>query len=113
MMARAFVRATRMNKTEAARAERLTLWLHAGTILRFDFQPEKLRLADNTFYTPDFRVVHADGSITMEDVKGAKGSRYWCEEDAKIKIKLAAELHPYRFVIVWTIGGGVWLSEDF
>jgi len=113
MTAVAVLRDAPMNREEAARAEALGLLQAAGRIRRYDFQPEKLRLAKSTFYTPDFRVILPDWSIEFEDVKGRKGARYWCEEDAKVKIKLAAELHPYRFAIVWRLSSGLWQREAF
>ena len=47
--------AGRMNKTEAAYAELLAARAHVGEILEFKFESLKLRLADRTWYTPDFR----------------------------------------------------------
>lgn len=82
---------TGMNKLEASYAALLALMVRNGTILRFDFEPEKLRLADRTFYTPDFRVVMPDGCVEFHETKG-----HW-EDDARVKIKVAAEMHPYTF----------------
>jgi hypothetical protein len=42
----------------------------AGEIQRWDFEPVKLRLADRTFYTPDFRVVLNDATIEFHETKG-------------------------------------------
>lgn len=99
-----------MNKTEAAYAATLAARKLAGEIDRYDFEAVKLRLADRTFYTPDFRVILADGTEEFHEVKG-----FW-EDDAKVKIKVAAELHPYRFVAVYVVAkknGGGWKSEEF
>lgn len=84
----------RMNGLEAEYAKQLELRRLAGVIARWDFQVEKLRLADRTWYEPDFRVVGVDGTIEYHEVKG-----HW-EDDARVKIKVAAELHPYGFVAV-------------
>jgi hypothetical protein len=46
-----------MNKIEMAYAGRLELLLRAGKIAWYRFEGLKLRLADNTFYTPDFAVM--------------------------------------------------------
>jgi hypothetical protein len=43
-----------MNKTEAAYAGHLELQRRAGDVEWFKFEALKFRLADNTFYTPDF-----------------------------------------------------------
>jgi hypothetical protein len=83
-----------MNKLEAAYGAHLEAAFRAGAIAAFAFEPEKLRLADKTFFTPDFRVVTSDGFIEFHEVKG-----FW-EDDARVKIKVAAEMHPYRFVAV-------------
>lgn len=95
-----------MNKTEARYAGELERRRQAGEIVRWDFQPEKLRLADRTFYEPDFRVVMPDGLIAWHEVKG-----HW-EDDARVKIKVAAELHPYRFIAVHEEGRGRWRMEE-
>lgn len=83
-----------MNTTETAYAQHLETLRIAGEIQRWDFEPEKLRLAGRTFYEPDFRVVARDGSIEFHEVKG-----HW-EDDARVKIKVAAAQHPYRFLAV-------------
>lgn len=95
-----------MNKTETAYAAHLATLLQVGRIARYDFEAEKLRLADRTFYTPDFRVVLPDGTIEYHEVKG-----YW-EDDARVKIKVAAEHHPYTFKAI-TRSKGEWHAEEF
>lgn len=92
-----------MNKTESLYAARLTVEKHQGSIVDYRFEPIKFKLADRTFYTPDFMVVK-DDQIEFHEVKG-----FW-EEDARVKIKVAAEMYPeFLFVAVmwkkkeWTI----------
>ena len=88
-----------MNKTEAARAASLRLLQLAGEVVDFDFEPVKFRMADKTWYTPDFFIQYPSGLMVAEDVKGRKkdGDRYveYWEEDAKIKHKTCAELHSW------------------
>lgn len=99
-----------MNKTEAAYAAHLERQRMAGEVLWFKFEGVKLRLADNTFYSPDFAVMVASGQIEMHEVKG-----FW-QDDAKVKIKVAADLYPFRFIAVKAQSkkdGGGWLVEDF
>lgn len=99
-----------MNKTEEAYAERLEILRRGNVIADWAFQPEKLRLADRTFYTPDFRVINVDATIEFHEVKG-----FW-EDDARVKIKVAAAQHPYRFVAVTVRSkrnGGGWNVEEF
>jgi len=49
-----------MDKSEAAYAAFLESEKHAGRVLWYRFEGLKLRLADNTFYTPDFAVLASD-----------------------------------------------------
>lgn len=86
-----------MNKTEAAYAAHLEARRRAGEIAWFKFEGVKLRLADNTFYSPDFAVMGADGVLEMHEVKG---SLNYIQEDAKVKIKVAAEMYPFQFILV-------------
>lgn len=100
-----------MNGLEREYAGLLELRRIRGEIARWDFQPEKLRLADRTFYEPDFRVVMPDGTIEMHETKGT-----WAgQEHNRVKIKVAAEQHPYLFVAVMKrakkLGGG-WTREE-
>lgn len=99
-----------MNKTEAAYAATLDSRRHAGEVAWFKFEGVKLRLADNTFYTPDFAVMLVDGALEMHEVKG-----FW-QDDARAKIKIAADLYPIRFVAVRVKSkkeGGGWGVEEF
>lgn len=91
-----------MNKTEQAYAEHLDVRRHIGEVLWYRFEGMKLRLADNTFYTPDFAVLGAGGEIEMHEVKG------FMEEDANVKIKVAASQYPFIFRLVRKAKGGNW-----
>jgi hypothetical protein len=79
------------NKTEARYGEYLEQLKRAGEVLWYKFEGVKLRLADNTFYTPDFCVMAADGVIECHEVKG-----FWAPE-GRVKIKVAADLYPFGF----------------
>lgn len=109
--AKAIVSDDGMNKTERSYANHLELRRRAGEILRWDFEPEKLRLADRTFITVDFRVILPDGTVEFHDTKGSKGAGYFVREDAAIKLKLAAALHPYRFFVAWYLKGRGWQTK--
>lgn len=81
---------------------------HAGEILWHRFEDIKLRLANNTFYTPDFDVLAADGVMELHEVKG-----FW-QDDARVKIKIAADQYPFRFIAVRVRpkkDGGGWAVE--
>ena len=97
----------KMNKTETAYAEYLELQKHAGEVLWYKFEGIKLRLADNTSYTCDFAVLPSDGILEMHECKGG----FW-RDDARVKIKVAASLYPFRFIAVKKKGNG-WEREDF
>jgi hypothetical protein len=79
----------RMNKTELDYADILVRLQLTKQIVKFAYEPIKLRLAENTTYTPDFEVVRPDGSIEFHEVKGG-----FIREDAWLKLKIAAELFP-------------------
>lgn len=99
-----------MNKSEAAYAQHLGLLQAAGEVAWFRFEGLKFRLADNTFYTPDFAVMRADGALEAHEVKG-----HW-QDDARVKIKVAADLYPVRFIAVTARAkrdGGGWGVEVF
>lgn len=99
-----------MNKTERSYSDHLALIQHTGFVLWFKFEGLKLRLADNTFYTPDFAVMAADGVLECHEVKG-----HWLD-DARVKIKVAADLYPFRFLAVTAKSkraGGGWAIEEF
>lgn len=102
-----------MNKTEARfEREHLAREKVAGTIAWYAFEAIKLRIAPRTFLTVDFFVLYADGSLECIDVKGAKAI---VEEDAKVKMKVAAATFPFRFKLAFPrprkLGGG-WLIEE-
>ena len=88
--------AHKMNKWEKSYQQTLLLRLAAGEILWFDFEPCKFKLGNDwkTTYTPDFGVMLADRTIEFHEVKG-----FW-RDDAKVKIKVAASMLPFVFVIV-------------
>jgi hypothetical protein len=99
-----------MNKTEAAYAERLEMLRRSGEILSYDFEAITLKLAPNTRYTPDFLVITSDATVELHEVKG-----HWYD-DARVKIKVAARLFPFRFVAVRKKShrdGGGWDQEEF
>ena len=110
MQALGRLKAGAMNKTEAAYDKALSDRKHAGEIVWYRFEGIKLRLADNTFYTPDFAVMLADGAMECHEVKG-----FW-QDDARAKIKIAADQYPFRFIAVTAKAkkhGGGWAVEEF
>lgn len=101
------LKAGRQNKTEAAYESTLKA---RQDVVWYRFEGFKLRLADNTFYTPDYAVMLDSGQIECHEVKG-----FW-QDDARAKIKIAAEMHPFRFLAVRAKSkkdGGGWDVEVF
>lgn len=82
-----------MNKTEAAYAQELELLKAAGVIKFWRFESIRLRLADGTFYTPDFLVVLSDDTIEIIETKG------FMREAARVRLNVAADIHPFRFYL--------------
>jgi len=103
------MKAGALNQTEKAYAALLERRKYAGEVVWYRFEGVKLRLADNTFYTPDFAVMLSSGEMEMHEVKG-----FWTD-DARVKIKVAASQYPFRFVAIKKgsakVGG--WVFEDF
>ena len=95
-----------MNRTEAQYGDFLEGLKVSGTIVDYRFEGVKLRLADKTFYTPDFLVVYPD-RFECHEVKG-----FW-RDDARVKIKVAASQYPWmRFKAVQWKGGKL-VTEEF
>lgn len=99
-----------MNNTEREYADLLEGLRLAGDIAHYWFEQFTFKLADDLRYTPDFVVQRSDGTLECHEVKG-----FW-EEDARVKIKMAAQLFPFRFVAVRKKPkkeGGGWSEEEF
>lgn len=92
--ARARPKPGEMNKTEQAYANYLEALRAGGEILWWKYEGMNLRLAPKTYLRIDFNVVLADGTLEMRECKG------FMEEDALAKLKVAAAMFPFRFVIV-------------
>jgi hypothetical protein len=96
----------KMNKLESQYADYLQQKKNAGIIRDYRFEAMKFRLADRTFFTPDFMVTYPD-VIEFHETKG------YFEEDAKIKIKVVAALFPeFSFIAVYW-KKKEWVYEEF
>jgi hypothetical protein len=96
----------KMNKLETAYSEALEARKREGLICDWKFEAIKLRLANLTYYSSDFLVIAGDDVVELHEVKG-----FW-EDDARVKIKVAAEQFPwFRFLGV-TRRKGVWATEE-
>lgn len=95
-----------MNSYELAYSRYLEGLKHSGSVLWFEFEPMSLKLAPSTHYRPDFLVQLSDLTLEIHEVKG-----HW-EEKARIKIKVAADKFPFRFIAI-TKEKGLWVREEF
>lgn len=102
-----------MNKTEQAYSQQLDLLLASGEIKWYKFESMKFRLADKTFYTPDFIVMNKRDEIEVHEVKGSMAI---FQDDAKVKIKVAASLYPFKFMAIFPKlkkNGGGWETKEY
>lgn len=95
-----------MNRTEAEYARFLDTLIVCKDVAWWKFEGIKLRLADNTFYSPDFVVMRSDGALECHEVKG-----HW-QDDARVKIKVAASIYPLKFLAIQK-AGKAWKTEIF
>lgn len=104
--ARGKLKPRKMNKTEAKYDAHLYARKLVGEIVWYAFEAVKLRLADDTYYTADFFVLTRDFILEVHEVKG-----HW-RDDARVKIKVAAEQFPFRFFAITKDRDG-WEREEF
>lgn len=99
----------RMNKLEAMYAAHLEALRRAGKIVFWRYESVKFRLADRTWYTPDFYVMRADGTLEVHETKGR-----W-EDDARVKTKVTADQFPELTLVAvqWDKDTKGWKFERF
>lgn len=95
-----------MNNLEREFQTFLEIQKRDGVVLWYEYEPVKFRLANATTYTPDFLVMLRSLSLVAYEVKG-----FW-QDDARVKIKVAADKFPIEFIGV-TKGKGGWEFEPF
>lgn len=78
-------------------------------IAAWQYEPITLRLADRTTYRPDFFLLFPDGRAGFHETKG-----FW-RDDARAKIKMAAEQFPWFFfvAVLWDSKAKIWKFERF
>lgn len=101
-------RAGEMNRLEAKYAEHLEALKQAGEIISWRFEEQKFRLADKTWYTPDFQIMLPDGSIQYHETKG------FMQDDANVKLKAVADkFREYGWVLVtWDSKSKNWKFQE-
>jgi hypothetical protein len=109
-----------MNRTEAAYARHLEARKHAGEVVWYGFEKVTFKLASDVRFTPDFVALMADGQLICLEVKGTttktssagvKSKAPYFRDDARAKIRIAAELIPMAFVVVYLVAGE-WVEEE-
>jgi len=95
-----------MNKTEGAYAQHLEMLKRAGEILWYRYEAIKLRLADGAWFTVDFFVLTRDCVLEAHETKG-----FW-REAARVRIKVVAEIYPFKFIALKKTADG-WDREEF
>ena len=99
-----------MNRTEAEYSRLLEEKKSSGEVVWWAFEGMTFKLAEGSRYTPDFNVMLPNGQLEMHEVKGR-----WID-DAKTKIKVAADKFPFQFRAVFAKpkrDGGGFRYEDF
>lgn len=96
-----------MNKTEWRYANHLDALKAAGEIVAWMFEPFGMKLADKTYYHPDFIVWFPDNHCEIHEVKG-----FW-QDDARAKIKIAAAKYPMFKFLAIKQGNNCWDVERF
>lgn len=113
-------RVEKKNKTEAAYEAHLNLRKITGEIFWFQFEGITFKLADDTRYTPDFPVMLTDGTLEIHEVKGTEKRRKQSgegysvprfEDDARVKIAVAASMFPFVFKVVYKLDGN-WIEKE-
>ena len=116
LRARAQVRLPKgtMNATERKfAAEVLDPLLLAGELAGYWYEPLKLRLADKCFLDIDFMCQYRDGTIELVDVKARWSNNQVGTDDARVKLKVAGAMFPFRVrAAVWDRKAG-WTYEEF
>lgn len=82
-----------MNGLEKAYNQHLGFLHAAGDIEWFEFEPMRLKLADGTYYRPDFGVMR-NGRLEFHETKGHM------REAARVRLNVAAAKFPFPFYLV-------------
>jgi len=89
-----------MNGLETAFAASLEAKRRAGVIRWWAFEPIRIKLAEATYYKPDFLTVDAEGHTEVFETKGLM------REAARVRLNVAASKLPWPFWLVKKCGDG-------
>lgn len=101
-----------MNALERRYADHLGALRLSGAICDYLFEPLKLRLADRTYYSPDFLIINKDEELEIHEVKACSKGKPFYEDDAIVKLKVVAEQFPFRFRMCWFDKSIGWVFRD-
>lgn len=99
------LKAGEMNATEKWYANILYERKLAGEVLWYGFDCINLRLSKGAHYRPDFFVLTSTFELQVHETKG-----HW-QDDALVKIKVAAEMYPFIFFAIRKVRGLVEIRE--
>lgn len=99
--------AGKMNGTEKKYAALLETRKMAGEVIWYAFEPINIRLAKKCYYRCDFLVMVSGGKMECHEVKGSHVT-----DDGLAKIKMAAEILPFRFLMMQLVKGQ-WIERIF
>ena len=94
-----------MNKTEEAYSWVLEARKQAGEIRWWAYEQMTLKLAEGVRFTPDFAVLTIGPRLEFHEVKG------YMRDDARVKLRCAAVLFPFKFLLVRKSGQGWEITE--
>jgi hypothetical protein len=94
-----------MNKLEEAYSWVLEARKRAGELQWWTYEAITLKLADGVRYTPDFTVLTIGPRLEFHEVKG------YMRDDARVKLKVAAAMFPFKFLLVRKSGRGWEITE--
>ena len=106
MIAKGALKTPYRNKTEEAYAKKLELATACGEVAWWAYEGISVKLAEGAHYRCDFAVMLPDGTFEFHEVKG-----FW-REAARVRIKVASSLYPFRFIAVKKNKAG-WEVEEF
>ena len=103
-----------MNNTEARyELEELKRRQQCGDVVRWWFESFTFKLGPDLRYTPDFAVLLRDETLEFHEIKaGTKDGKPRCEDDARVKLIMAAETLPFAFKMCWWHKDYGWKAKE-
>lgn len=95
-----------MNRLESSFAKKLDEELHGGKILWWAFESVKFSLGSGAWFCPDFVVMTSVQEIVFYETKG------FMREAANVRLKVAANKYPFRFMLVRHARSSGWTYEE-